>query len=68
MIKKKMICLCRRVFSNRNHDAQEGGRNGSGILVRASVFVVEQLFQFLLQVISLAVLFRGFKWLLFGWV
>jgi len=51
----------RRALSHRNRYAQECGRNGSGILVRAFVFTIEQLFQFLLQVTSQAVLFRGFK-------
>ncbi len=45
-------------FSNLNGHAQEGCRNGRGILVRAFVLAGEQSFQFLLEISCATVLFR----------
>ena len=51
---------------NRNSDAQEGRRNGGGILAWAFVLAVEQNFQLLLQITGSTVLFRRFE-CIHGW-
>jgi hypothetical protein len=47
--------------SKRDRNAQEGCRNGGGILARAFVLAGKQLFQLSLQISRSAVLFRGFE-------
>jgi hypothetical protein len=48
-------------LSKSNSNAQEGGGNGGGVLARAFVLAVEQIFQLLLQISCPTVLLRGFK-------
>src|SRR5260370_6919274 len=50
-----------RTASKRDRNAQEGCRNGGGILARAFVLTGKQLFQLSLQVSRSATLFCGFE-------